>query len=52
MKSFKPAIATADIKLIKKAITFYLNKNTLDENENTQLMNIFHRLGRLDETVR
>ena len=27
MKSFKPAIATADIKLIKKAITFYLNKN-------------------------
>tara|TARA_R100000963_G_C4560866_1_gene49794 strand:- start:297 stop:461 length:165 start_codon:yes stop_codon:yes gene_type:complete len=52
IKESKPAIATADAELIRKVITFYLNKNgtALDDQEREQLLKLFHRLGRLYET--
>jgi hypothetical protein len=51
IKESKPVIATADISLLKKTITFYLNKNNTLENrsELEELVKLFHRLGRLEE---
>jgi len=51
IKESKPVIATADIPLLKKTITFYLNKNNTLENrsELEELVKLFHRLGRLEE---
>ena len=44
----KPALATADVGLIRKVITYYLNNAfPVDKEEQEKLMNIFHRLGRL-----
>ncbi len=48
MKESKPALATEDIALIRKAITYYLNTMfPVEKEEQEKLMNIFHRLGRL-----
>jgi len=49
VKESKPAIAISDITLLKKTITFYLNKNNTSENrsELEELVKLFHRLGRL-----
>ena len=48
MKESKPAIASEDIGLMRKVITFYLNRfSPIDKEEQEKLMNIFHRLGRL-----
>jgi len=47
-KENKPALATADVGLIRKVITYYLNNAfPVDKEEQEKLMNIFHRLGRL-----
>ena len=47
-KENKPALATADVGLIRKVITYYLNNIfPVDKEEQEKLMNIFHRLGRL-----
>ena len=53
-KETKPALATADAQLIRKVISFYLDKNTTNRNEKEQehLLKVFHRLGRLNETGR
>tara|TARA_R100000315_G_C5092291_1_gene53077 strand:+ start:311 stop:457 length:147 start_codon:yes stop_codon:yes gene_type:complete len=48
MRKTKPVLATADAILIKKVIKYYLNNVfPVDEKEQTTLINIFHRLGRL-----
>ena len=47
MKESKPAIAGYDAELIRKIITFYLNKFPVDEKEKEKLLNLFHRIGRL-----
>lgn len=47
MRVHKPAIASADISLLKKVIAFYLNKHPEPEEQET-LINLFHRLGRLE----
>jgi hypothetical protein len=54
MKNSMPVIATADAQLIRKVISFYLDKNTTNRNEKEQehLLKVFHRLGRLNETGR
>jgi len=51
MKSSMPVMATADAQLIRKVISFYLDKNTTnrDEKEQEHLLKVFHRLGRLEE---
>ena len=47
-KEKKPELATADVGLIRKVITYYLNNAfPVDKEEQEKLMNIFHRLGRL-----
>ena len=47
-KENKPALATADVGLIRKVISYYLNNAfPVDKEEQEKLMNIFHRLGRL-----
>jgi hypothetical protein len=48
MRVHKPAIAPADASLLKKVIVFYLNKHPELEEKET-LINLFHRLGRLEE---
>ena len=47
MRDNKPAIAPADIPLLRKTIAFYLNKHPEPE-EQEALINLFHRLGRLE----
>jgi len=48
MKESKPALATEDVALIRKVITYYLNNIfPVNKEEQEKLMNIFHRLGRL-----
>ncbi len=47
MRVHKPAIASADISLLKKVIAYYLNKHPEPEEKET-LINLFHRLGRLE----
>tara|TARA_R100000908_G_C3699633_1_gene110640 strand:+ start:568 stop:711 length:144 start_codon:yes stop_codon:yes gene_type:complete len=47
MRVHKPAIASADISLLKKVIAYYLNKHPEPEEQKT-LINLFHRLGRLE----
>ena len=50
MKEGKPVIATADAKLIGKVITYYLKyASPSDKKEQERLMNLFHRLRRLEE---
>ena len=47
-KENKPALATADVGLIRKVITYYLNNAfPVYKEEQEKLMNIIHRLGRL-----
>jgi|TARA_R110000824_G_C14948218_1_gene650632 hypothetical protein len=47
-KVSKPAIATTDVVLIKKTITYYLNNAfPVEEQEKTKMLSLFHRLGRL-----
>ena len=48
MRVNKPAIAMADIPLLRKVIIFYLNKHP-DPKEQDALVILFHRLGRLEE---
>jgi len=48
MRVHKPAIAPADASLLKKVIAYYLNNNHEPEEKET-LINLFHRLGRLEE---
>ena len=51
MKESKPAIAIQDISLLRKVIMYYLNGfSPVDKEEQEKLMNIFHRLGRLDKS--
>jgi hypothetical protein len=47
MRDNKPAIAPADVSLLKKVIAYYLNNNHAPE-EQEALINLFHRLGRLE----
>ena len=48
MKESKPAIASEDIGLIRKVITYYLNGvSPIDKEEQEKLVNLYHRLGRL-----
>ena len=47
MRVNKPGIAPADVSLLKKVIAFYLNKHPEPEEKET-LINLFHRLGRLE----
>ena len=50
MKCAKPIIAIADAGLIKKVITYYLKyASPTDIKEQGKLLNIFHRLGRLND---
>jgi hypothetical protein len=48
MKENKPIISIQDITFIKKIITYYLNNGPfLTEKRKAELLNLFHRLGRL-----
>tara|TARA_R100001163_G_C4955172_1_gene121282 strand:+ start:46 stop:207 length:162 start_codon:yes stop_codon:yes gene_type:complete len=50
-KESKPAIAIEDVALIRKTITYYLNTMfPVEQEEQEKLMNIFHRLGRLQKS--
>jgi len=47
IRESKPAITGYDAELIRKVITFYLNKFPVEEKEKEKLLNLFHRIGRL-----
>ena len=48
MKESKPAIATADVDLIKKVITYYIKYASPPNKEvEERLLSLFHRVGRL-----
>ena len=50
MRKSKPAIATTDVELIRKVISYYLKyASPTDIKEQEKLLNIFHRLGRLND---
>jgi hypothetical protein len=48
MKESKPAIATSDVELIRKVITYYIKKSSPPNKEvEEKLLSLFHRVGRL-----
>ena len=48
MKESKPAIATADVDLIRKVITYYIKYASPPNKEvEERLLSLFHRVGRL-----
>jgi|TARA_B110000495_G_C22549451_1_gene332468 hypothetical protein len=48
MKESKPAIATADVDLIRKVITYYIKYASPPNKEvEEKLLSLFHRVGRL-----
>jgi len=48
MKESKPAIATADVELIRKVISYYIKHYGPPNKEvEEKLLNLFHRIGRL-----
>ncbi len=48
MKESKPAIATADVELIRKVISYYIKHSSPPNKEvEEKLLNLFHRIGRL-----
>jgi hypothetical protein len=48
MKESKPAIATADVELIRKVITYYIKYASPPNKEvEERLLSLFHRVGRL-----
>ena len=48
MKENKPAIATADVELIRKVISYYIKHSSSPNKEvEEKLLNLFHRIGRL-----
>ena len=50
MKTSKPVIAIQDIITIKNIIKYYLNNGPyLTEKKQKDLLNLFHRLGRLSK---
>ena len=49
MKESKPAIASADVELIRKVITYYLKYASPPNKEvEEKLLSLHHRVGRLD----
>ena len=50
-KETKPALATADVTLIKKTIKYYLiNAFPVEKKEHDELTKLHHRLGRLEKS--
>ena len=50
MKESKPAFATADVELIRKVIAYYIKYASPPNKEvEEKLLNLFHRLGRLEK---
>jgi hypothetical protein len=48
IKESKPAIATADVDLIRKVITYYIKYASPPNKEvEERLLSLFHRVGRL-----
>ena len=48
IKESKPAIATADVDLIRKVITYYIKYASPPNKEvKERLLSLFHRVGRL-----
>ena len=48
MKESNPAIATADVELIRKVISYYIKHSSPPNKEvEEKLLNLFHRIGRL-----
>jgi hypothetical protein len=48
IKESKPAIATADVELIRKVITYYIKYASPPNKEvEERLLSLFHRVGRL-----
>jgi len=48
MKESKPAIATADVELIRKVITYYIKKSSPPNKKlEEKLLSLYHRVGRL-----
>ena len=48
IKESKPAIATADVDLIRKVITYYIKYASPPNKEvEEKLLSLYHRVGRL-----
>ena len=48
MKESKPAIASADVELIRKVITYYIKKSSPPNKKlEEKLLSLYHRVGRL-----
>ena len=48
IKESKPAVATADVELIRKVISYYIKHSSPPNKEvEEKLLNLFHRIGRL-----
>ena len=48
MKESKPAIATSDVELIRKVISYYLKYASLPNKEvEEKLLSLHHRVGRI-----
>jgi hypothetical protein len=49
MKESKPAIATADVELIRKVITYYIKHSSPPNKEvEEKLLSLYHRVGRIE----
>ena len=49
MKESKPAIASADVELIRKVITYYIKYASPPNREiEEKLLSLYHRVGRIE----